>query len=571
MQADKVDIIIPCPKGGKDQYPSHYMTKIGNGYLWHTMIEFHCHPKEVHYRYHLFKKGNKTSYPLIGIFVDTEDIEEIEAGLRRINSPTQYDTFHFKGDTKYSNETLPHSTIFYTEWLLSNVNQQSIKDILMQIESMEFSCYPLKLAKEFVENVLKLAASPLSNDVQCLYLSVVLGHLAKNNSTFAFPFDSKNAKLTIDRLLRCFANCAQFDLLPSSSLQILGEIVPILVNACSNPGWLTLAAYFYPYLGLKYVVRARMNSEKYDNKEYQGLLNFLLPVLVKEEGDDDETKRLHHRFMLRVLQSAPNHEAVLSLYRHPDLDHYFTSLMNKEDLFIEYYQSSLQQVFSQGEKLIELTKIPAQIRRLMLSKIKSTMLEFLKSSQEPKKEQLQAFQKLIMCLPPENVTDVLKVLSKSKSSHLHDLLLNILSKQEFDASWRRVSLSDKVDICSAWIAGTLRAKSNGENDKGKTTAAYEAVRKLMSFLYTEDEALTVEVCNHVAERILQNVDVTSILRSFKSIDNFPGIIQECYRDHVRCMLQRQPRLIRKAIEELEKSSSYSSKQFNHFSGPILSR
>lgn len=501
--------------------------------------------------------------------MDTEDIDETEAGLRRINSPTQYDAFHFQGDSKYRYETLPHSTIFYTEWLLYYVNQQSIKDILMQIESMDFSTFSLKLVKEFVENVLKLAASPSSNDVQCLYLSVVLGHLAKNNSTFAFPFDSKNAKLTIDRLLRGIANCAQLDLLPRSSLQILEEIAPSLVNACSNPGWLTLAAFFSPYLGLKYVVRARMTSEKYHNKEYQGLLNLLLPVLVKEEGDDDETKRLHRRLMLRVLQTAPNHEAVLSLYQHPDLHHYFTSLVNKEDLFIEYYQSSLHKVSSPGEKLIELTKIPAQIRTLMLSKIKSTMLEFLKSPQEPKKEQLQAFQKLIMCLPPEDATDVLK--STSKSPHHHDLVLNILSKMEFDASWRRVSLSDKVDICSAWIAGMLRAKPKEENDKGKTTAAYEAVKKLMSSLYTEDKALISKVCNYVAERILQNVDVTSILRSFKSIENLPEIIQECYKDHVRCMLQKQPRLVRKAIEELDRSSPSYSRPLDHFSGPSLSR
>ena len=142
---------------------------------------------------------------------------------------------------------------------------------------------------------------------------------------------------------------------------------------------------------------------------------------------------------------------------------------------------------------------------------------------------------------------------------------------EFDASWRRVSLSDKVDICSAWIAGMLRAKPKEENDKGKTTAAYEAVKKLMSSLYTEDKALISKVCNYVAERILQNVDVTSILRSFKSIENLPEIIQECYKDHVRCMLQKQPRLVRKAIEELDRSSPSYSRPLDHFSGPSLSR
>ena len=427
--------------------------------------------------------------------------------------------------------------------------------------------------REVVEKVLNLADSPSINDVQRLYLSVVLGHLVHSNSySFSLPSNSKT-KRNIDHLLHCFVSCSELSLLPKSNLKILEEVAPRLVNGSSNPSWFTLAAHFYPYLGLKYVMKEKMTLEQcYDYKEYETLLSFLLSILAKEEEGDDETQKLRHELMLRVLKTAPNDKAVLALYQRSDLERYFGSKMDKDNLFIKYYQKSVRQSGSQGEKLVVLTKIPAQLRTMMLPTIIATLVEFLKSSEEPKKEHLKAFQKLIPYLQsPEGVKDVLTAMSKSKLPTLHGLFPKILNNVEFDASWRGVPVPDKVDICWAWITGTLRENFNNEN--GKTTAAYEAVRKLMSCsLNNNDEAVFVEVCNHVTKKILQKVDAISILRSSKCIESFPEIIQESYKNHVRRMLQEEPRLVRKAIAELDRSSQSSySKSLDHSSGPFISR
>ncbi|CAB4043499.1 E3 ubiquitin- ligase RNF213 [Paramuricea clavata] len=529
--------------------------------LWHYQLPLRCDLKKeyVEYFYRILIKGHDSTVPVFGRWLSKDATFMDEISERNIKSNKQYDVFHFSQDRRYYQETVPQSVIFYIKWLLHSVDMSNISQILQQVEEMRFD-FTAKHVRDFIAWIVEQVIGPSVTDIQRLYLCLILGLLFQNCSRhFRFPNDS-NSKQACDRLLECFSARVHSSFLSPSNLKILEKLANTLVQNCSCPGWLNLAATFYPYLGVRYVLQKKHDSGlkyKYDIKEYHKLMDTLLKNIDNTEQEENE----HQSLLQAVLEIAPSNDVVVQLFDGPDTGRFFADEAGKEDFFVKFYQDSHHSGRRRGvgEKVVELLKIPQKLREKLYRLVNSCLLDFVSSDEEVKEEHIKAFIDLIILhnsLQQSQVVDLLIEISRSKSVRRHGLLLRILHTSCFRADWHNTAMAHKVKICSTWVNTKVVNETRMNSGVDKTTAVYHGIEELMRCsLNKSNNKLAEEVSKTVVENILRNEESLSILKAFVKIDKYSTVVQDCYKTHVKEILGRDRRLMRKSVKILEEYSS----------------
>ena len=548
--------------------------------LWHYRLPVSCdlQNQNIEYRYRVFIPGHDSKIPFFGRWLSKDDvlIDEIgkrcikplskddtvldETGKRNIIPYVQYEVFHFPQDLRYYPESVPQSFIFYIKWLLKSVDMTSISQILQQVEGMFYANFTARHVREFISWVVEQVIGPSVTDTQRLYLCVILGHLRqKCDAYFDLPC-SHDSKKACDRLLDSFTTRVHAPFLSSSSLTILEKIASTLVENSSSPGWLNLAATFYPYLGARYVIQKGTYCNmhyNYDIKEYQTLTE----ILLKNINITLEEKRVHLDLLQMVLKIAPNNETVVALFDNPDTNQFFKDEPEKEDFFVKIFQEAhcSGTASDVGAKLVELLNIPKKLREKLCRLVKSSLSAFVRSSEEQKEEHSNAFLNLLVfgqCLNKSDVVGLLVEISRSKSVPRHKLLLKILNSSLFRNDWHNTTMAQKVKICSTWVTTKVANEMCTNSRIDKTTAVYHGIEELMCCsLNKSNTKLAEEVSQTVTQNMLENEESLSVLKAFVNIEQYSTVVQDCYKTHVKEILGRDRRLIKKSLKVLEGRSS----------------
>ena len=412
------------------------------------------------YKYGLVNKGHDFVRKSLSDFCE-------EPGVRQAESRNQFDVFQFPEEKMYQSEIVPKSIIFYLKWLLQLIEPSTISEILIQIESFRFITFGVKHAKECVNWIVEHALSCTASDIQRLYLCIVLSYLDWFHLLRWLP-NEKSIVGTCDRLLQCLNACVNFNFLSKSNLQRLGKIAIFLVKNSSSPGWLTLAAHFYPYLGVKYVLDEKhtkgLNSTYlYDVKEYKRIVHALLSLMA---GENVGSQDAHQDILYVVLKHAPKLDAVWELFKNVNLSWFFTTEHEKVNFFVKFYHDTVRGTSTENEtaglRLIEFYKIPEVMRGRMRALLFSTLLEYAKSDEESNREQVNIFVESVTLekyLEMYEVFEILSELSKSNSVPRQKLLLEILNSECFGKDWHETPFPIKVDVCKLWVITRVINKS----------------------------------------------------------------------------------------------------------------
>ena len=530
--------------------------------LWHYQLPISCDFQNQHieYRYRVFVKGHDSKVPVIGRFWSKDASTVDEVGKRNIDSNKQYDVFHFPNDKWYLSESIPRSVIFYISWLLQTVNMSNISQILEEIEEMRFASFSAKHVRELIAWVVQQVVEKSIIDAQALYLCIVLGHLLQK-CIIHFQFPNDNTKKACDRLLESFRGSILVPFRSSSSLRILEKLASKLVQRSSSPSWLNLVATFYPYLGVHYLLRKKHDTDfkeaRYDIKEYRKLMDMLLKNVDITKEEEHE----HQCLLQAVLERAPNNDAVVELFDKADTDKFFEDEGKKEDFFVKFYQDNHYNATRRGagEKLVELLKIPRTLRGKLYRLVNSCLLDFVRSGEKMEGEQIKAFIDLIIsdqCLQEPQVNDLLIEISRSKSVDRHKLLLKILETSQFRDNWHLTSMTQKIRICSSWVTNKVTNEMSIRNGIDKTTAVYHGLELLMCCpLNKSNNQLAEEVSRTVNENLLRNEESLSVLKAFGNISKYSTVVQDCYKAHVKEILCRDRRVIKRSVNVLDEYSN----------------
>ena len=545
---------------------------MGKENLWKLTLPSDFDPIKARfkYKYGIRIKGHDVKVPVFGFRIDMLSKDPSyceERSERSVKSEVQLDVFHYPDSRNYMFQTIPQSVIFYVQWFFCSVFPSTVSEFLIQIEGLDFKSLvgSAKHVQSFVNWILTQASANFVTDVQCLYLCIVLGHMESNSfyNNLSIPSGQQTAK-ACDRLLQCLSAKDYSSYLPTLNLKVLKKVSTLLVEKSSRPGWLTLAAYFYPYFGIKFLLDkeyARGLNYKYDIEEYKNTLKtlFLNPKEIKNQDD-----RIAHQKLLHVvLKSAPVLSAALDLFKRSDVQKYFASDDETVNFFVKCYQDRRQNTTTRkeiGAKLIEFFQIPKMFRDKMHKSLYPILLDYAKSEDELKDEQVDIFLNSIIMedvLAAEQVFALLVELSKSRLVARRNLLLEILNNKLFEQFWQEAPLAKKVTICKSWVMTRVNYMRGGSiSGVDKTKAVYEAIDTIMQCsLNVNNQNLVEDVSKYVVEKILVNEDGISVLQAFASIEKCAVVVQECYKSHAKKILEQAPKVVRKSSKFLKDCSS----------------
>ena len=542
---------------------------MGIKHLWRCNIPIPCDVKEldrIKYRYGIHSKGHDFKLPFwgrVGIF-STDPSYCDERAERRIRSEIQFDVFHYPDSRNYQYQTVPQSVVFYVQWLLRSIFPSTIAEYLKHIKGLNFkSLNGTKYAEDIVNWIVKQTSSNSVTDAQCLYLCIIMGHIEEDCwKPLTFPSGNKTAE-ACDRLLRAFNGSS--DLLSASNIKIVKKVAILLVKNSNSPGWLTFAAYFYPYLGIKFLLSKEYASglnHRYGIREYEDRIQMLFLNIKEMKSKDDQ---FAHRELLRVmLQSAPTLNSALGLFKRSDFLRFFANENEMVNFFVKFYEDRQRDTSTSkeiGAKLIEYFQIPEIFRNKMHKLLYPIMLEYAKSDGELKGEHVKMFVSCIVngsALPLEQVSALLTELSNSKSVPRQNLLLQILDNELFETKWHEIKQAQKVEICNSWVLLKVNTKwrTKGLFGVDKTVSVYEAIDQIMRCsLNVKNTPLAEDVSTYVVEKALAKEDTINILQAFAAIEGCVPIVQECYKSHVRKLLIQTPKVVKKSSKFLQKYSS----------------
>ena len=555
----------------EDARPLCRVLEIDNLWKFTCLFRSDLGTDRLKYKYVIYSKGHDFKLPLfgrIGLFSQDPSYCE-ERGERSVKSEVQFDVFHFPGNRLYYDDTLPQSVVFYLQLLFSSVHPTTVSEFISQIERLNFTSLKSKHVTCSVNWIVKEALERSISDVQCLYLCIVLGRIEeKFLYGLTFPKGDRTAE-ACDRLLQGFS-AVDCNILSTLNFQIVKKVAVLLVENCSSPGWLTLAAHFYPVFGVKFVLGKKYSSSlkhRYDVSEYQKMVRALLLHVKETENRDDQLA--HQRLLLLVLESAPVLSVALKLSERSDVCRFFANDDEMVSLFVKFCQEWQRDssINDTGAKMVDFFQIPNKFRCKMHKLLYPILLEYAKSDDKLKDEHVEIFLQSIISddvLADFQIFALLMELSKSKSVSRQNLLLEILNNKLFEQFWHEAALAKKVDICKTWVMTRVNyILGSSANGVDKTKAVYEAIDAIMRCsLNIRNQSLVQDVSKYIVEKILGNEDGISVLQAFTSIEKCVSVVQECYKSHAKKILEHAPKVVRKSKKFLKDCSS--SRYAYHF-------
>ena len=521
----------------------------GESKLWKCSLSLVGDPIKEGLMYKYGLKSKRHSVPWVtgrvGFGNDPSCCEE--NGERPVLSQDHLDVFMFPSeDKKYIKETIPMSVVFYLKWFFECVLPSSMCEILTQVQELKFSLLQEKHLKLCVNWIVEQALNTSVNNQQLLYLCIILGHLERFRPPITLS-SSNNIAQACDRLLGCLNACIYSKFLSAPDLQLLEKIAVLLVKNSSHPGWLTFAAYFHSYLGIEFILENESANDLkyiYDDKGFGSMVELLLSSI---EIESSTIKSLLHF----VLKLAPTSDCAIEFFTHPKVRKVFENDDKFDDSFIEFYKSenAKSQNKSVGPKLCEFFKLPRSIRANMQDVLFRILLEFSKSDEELKDEQVNIFLKAVNLedLSMDQVREIL--LGLSKSSHRYDLLLNILERRSFWEAWQKVPHADKVNICKSWIITRLTNEGWGNSlgSTGKVAAVFGAIDAIMKVsINVLDNDLVQKVSSFVVETILRNEDASIVLNAYPHVEKCATSVQEFYKCFASKKIEQMPNVVTKS-------------------------
>ena len=473
-----------------------------------------------------------------------------EQERRIVKHQFQFDVFIFPDNIHREGETISKAAMCYTKWLLKSVDSSTISPILTSFQNLDFTSVIEDHNQEFVCWILEQVLQASTTDIQGLYLFMVLCHFRN-----LLPY-LKGNNIACDRFLQCFLSCIDSNLLSKSDPKRLKKTAITLVENSTSPGWLTLAAYFYSYLGIKFLLDNKDKeslNHRYDSEDYRILVKELFSCLKVESQDE-------YKILLKcVVKSAPTFVDAMDLFQRSEISEIFATEDEKVDFFAYFFKEEnikSKEKKNLWERLVVFHHTPEKIRSKVYKLLYSTLLEYAKSGDEFKDVDIKVLVELILSIKQlgmDQFINVLNEFSTSKSSSHQDLLPQILDDKSFKEAWLEIPPDTKVDICKSWIMNrviTMKHKSELDNSE-MVVLVYQSIETITQCC-SLNTLMTQNVSADVVERVFESKDPIYVLHAFESIEKLSPVVKECYISHVKKILT--PELVKKSSQILKKCS-----------------
>ncbi|XP_046854892.1 uncharacterized protein LOC124447906 [Xenia sp. Carnegie-2017] len=403
------------------------------------------------------------------------------------------------------------------------------------------------------------ATTSTTDKWQLLFLCALLGYVAqiKKVDVLSVPHDD-TTKIGFDKLLYnleyFFKNRIKFH---HKFFELLANSASTIVEGCSKPGWLTLAAYFGWFFDMEYVLKCRqMDNYSYSKEEFKELL----PLLVYDvESVEPLYVNVYERYLKRILQFAPDDEVLFQMFQDK-VHRFFLSQHHKERFFIQVYSERLKNVEgSLAKKIAAVKRFPEKMRQQLHGVYYACVLNYI-YVRDPLQEDVHALCNLIIDLSHEHMEDVLGRIIQIQPSYLDDLFHRVLNDKKILNKWKKIVFEKRASLCADWIR--YKIESNGEKFT-KVKATLSNVEKIISCSNVASADDVKERLFQIFVKDLRQEDPKVLLEESKELYITKPCIRKFIADVIQDTMKKNEQFLRRNGYVLQYLSSQAPSMKKH--------
>lgn len=405
------------------------------------------------------------------------------------------------------------------------------------------------LEQEYIHWILQKSASTKTNYCQSLCLCALIGHLVVMKKGDLLTVElSDHTKSAFDQLLEHLHICQRKHTKIQEPVKILLESgARTIVLGCSWPGWLTYAAYFKHFLGIKHILETEFetNTHHYSEAEFLYLLTPLVYGIKHINRVEPYEQRIYHQYLQRIMQYIPNDKALFLMSESENIHRFFSSYPDRQIFFFSFYQTKfISDPGSLEAKLNGFDELPISVREKLHIFIVNYILVFLKSTDCSSKEDNDAIFNFLSKVSLYQFLDLLFFLSKSNELYQRDLFFRIICEESLQSSWEKIESNYRYRLCKYWIDQTVNSEKNSLNRLGRFKAFLLAVNSLLSCCKAfAVESFVSRLSKEIATDFCRE-SLINILEDSKEFDDYLPHVKKLIADMILQKLKESPNHLR---------------------------
>ncbi|XP_046854791.1 uncharacterized protein LOC124447744 isoform X2 [Xenia sp. Carnegie-2017] len=468
--------------------------------------------------------------------------------------------------------------LFYS--LTTGSSDKKIQDTIVKMcENVLLIPSNSALEQEYIHWILQKSASTKTNYCQSLCLCAVIGHLVDMKKGDLLTVElSDHTKSAFDKLLAHLHICQQkHTKIQEPVKSYLESGARTIVLGCSWPGWLTYAAYFKHFLGIKYILKTEFetNTHHYSEEEFLHLLTPLVYGIEHIKRVEHYEQPIYHQYLQRIMQYIPNYKALFLMSEYENIRRFFFSYPDRQNFFFNFYQTKfISDPGSLETKLNGFDELPISVREKLHYFIVNYILEFLKSTDYSLKEDNDAILNFLSKVSLDQFLDLLFFLSNSNELYQRDWFFRIICEESLQSSWEKIKSNDRYRLCKNWIDRMVDSGKNSLNRLGRFKALLLAVNSLLSCCKAfVDESFVSRLSKEIATDFYHE-SLFNILEDSKEFDDYSPLVKNLIADLILQKLKKSPNLLRNGeiikYFSAKRSTSFQQRILEHIAKPVIS-
>ena len=451
------------------------------------------------------------------IYLDVSTSEWVMESLTRVSSTENhpYDIFLVPGSKQQS---VFQGVLYFLDLLYSRYLHER-NDLSQIFESCKRLCNNLSFESteeeaQLSDWILKKCRNECNTWYQSAFICSLLGQLQRQRH---WDNISVMQPETVTRLLQPL-QCLKDGIIPKETFSFIKIIVPKLFEVIREKGGLSFIILF---ANLFTVTELLQNAKKFPKTYSEDEFNNLLERFVVLETKSDKILEF-------VIARCPSINCLWLVFQTLSVSGNLTEILyerfSRMYWALIYGSTSRRGIDLLQENFWENT--PYQMRTRLADPFVEDLREQILSEPALSSEQLTILKSYLsdkdICHSKQFISLILDI-ARSKVGSVFTVLVEMSNSEEFSEAWEKALPSDRSNICQS-----LLEKKVGAHSQRNVVQVFKDVTTIWKTYSLQADHEVRSVLEESTIKMLQNVNVNTILVAFPHLDHSSQIVKTCY-------------------------------------------
>lgn len=463
---------------------------------------------------------------------DVSSSEWVTESLWRWSSTGNHhhDIFVFPGSRQHS---VFQGVLYFLDLLYSRcIHERS--DLSQIFESCERLCNDRSLNRrtegaQLLEWIRKKCNNECNTWCQSAFICSLLGQLQRQMHLDCI---SGMQPETVTRLLQPLPCCKELeDIIPQRSFSFIKTTVPKLFEVIGEKGWLSFIILFANLFPVKTLLsKAKKFPKTYSDDEFNNLLERF--VSLEKRSNSGEILEF-------VIDHCPSINCLWRVFETSPVSANLTDILcerfSKMFWALIYGSASTASIDLLQENVWKNT--PHEMQTRLVDSFVQALHQQILHEPALSTEQLTVLKSYIsdkyIC-HSKQFSSLILDMARSKVESVSMVLVEMMNSKEFSEAWEKTSFSDRSNICQCLLKTKVGAHS--QSNVAEVFKAATTIGKTYS-LQVDHEVRSV--LEKLTIKMLQNVNINTILTAFSHLDKSSQIEKTCYLSLLKETVKRK--------------------------------